>query len=150
MGTKVIPTIDATKPAIAFSGASETHAVDETFTVQLKANSQGADVNGYDLLLPYDKASMEIVSVKSTLPTFQIYQFDRGSYYSITGIKLLSAKGPTVFNNDPILEFTLKGKKKGTYYVEIMPERGKEVSKFVDKDVKIIKPQFQPVMVEIK
>jgi hypothetical protein len=149
-GTKVVPTVDTAKPALAFGGATEKHPIDETFTIQLKADSQGADVNGYDLLLPYDKSSLEIVSVKSLLPTFQIYQFDRTSYYSITGIKLLSAKGATVFNKEPILEFTLKGKKKGVYSVEIMPERGKEMSKFVDKDVKIIKPQFQPVIVEIQ
>lgn len=149
-GTMVVPTVDTTKPALAFGGATEKHAVDETFTVQLKGDSQEADVNGYDLLIPYDKKSLEIVSVKSLLPEFQIYQFDRTSYYSITGIKLLSAKGATVFNKVPILEFTLKGKKPGTYSFEIMPERGKEVSKFVDKDVKIIKPQFQPVIVEIQ
>lgn len=147
----VIPTLDPTRPSLQFSAVANTaHSVDETFTVQLTANSQGADVNGYDILLPYDKSSLEIVEVKSLVDTFQTYQFDRGDYYAITGIKLLSAQGPAVFANQPILEFTLKGKKPGKYTLAVMPEKGKETSKFVDKDVKIIKPQFQPIIVEIQ
>ena len=149
---KVIPTLDAAKPALSFVSVSDPsgYKVGDEITFQIKANSQGADVNGYDLLFPYDKDSIEILETKTAIDTFQIFAHDRNDYYAVTGLKLLSVTAATPFNDTPILEMKVKAKKAGTYYLEILPERGKETSKFVDKDIKIIQPQIQPVKLEIK
>lgn len=149
---RTIPTIDPSLPSLTFQAAAGTsHAANEEFTIQIKANSQGADINGYDLLFPYDKNAFEILEVKSLSPSFQIYQFDRVDYYSVTGIKLLNVKDPTPFTEaQPILEMKLKGKQKGKLYIDVLKSKGKETSKFVDKDIKIIEPQLQPIELEIQ
>jgi hypothetical protein len=147
---RVIPTIDVTQPNLSFAAAAPQVQVGQEVTVSVNANSQGADINGYDLLFAYDKDLFEIVDAKSALDTFQIYQFDRGEYYAITGIKLLNVKEATPFAGGSILEMKIKPKKAGTIYLEVIPERGKETSKFVDKDVKIVKPQLQPIKLEIR
>lgn len=149
---KVIPTLDATKPALSFTSVDNmaSYKVGDEITVRIKANSQGADVNGYDLLFPYDKSMFDILSTKSAIDTFQIFAHDREDYYAVTGLKLLSVTDPTPFTDTEILEMKIKPKKAGVIYLEVLPERGKETSKFVDKDIKIIQPQIQPIKLEIK
>lgn len=149
---KIIPTLDATRPALSFSSAAGTTGLraNEEIKVSIKGNSQGADIYGYDLLFPYDKNLFEITQVKSLVEGFDIVRHDRGDYYAITGFKIPSQTNPTPFNDTDIIELTVVAKRPGTVYIELMPERGKETSKFVDKDIKIIQPQIQPIKLEIQ
>lgn len=150
--TRVIPTIDSSRAAVEVvaTDRAAAHTVGQEFTIQILANSQGADIYGYDLLFPYDKEAIEIVSVTSTVQAFQISPHDRDTYYSVTGIKSLNETGVTAFDNTAILEITLKGLKAGTYYFEVLPELGKETSQFVDKDMKVVQPQIAPIKLEIR
>lgn len=149
---KVIPTIDTTRPALSFTSVSEpqTYRVNQEITVRIKANSLGGDIYGYDLLFPYDKTMFEIVETKSALDSFQIFSHDREDYYAVTGLKLLSVTTPVIFEDTEILEMTIKPLKAGTIYLEVLAERGKETSKFVDKDSKVIQPQIQPIKLDIQ
>ncbi len=149
---KIIPTLDMTKPALSFNSAAGTTGLraNTEIKVNIKGNSQGADIYGYDLLFPYDKNLFEITQVKSLVEGFDIVRHDRGDYYAITGFKIPSQTNPTPFNDTEIIELTVVAKRPGTIYIELMPERGKESSKFVDKDIKIIQPQIQPIKLEIQ
>lgn len=145
-----IPTVDPSSPYLTFAAAETGAPANQEMKVVIKANSQGADVNGYDLLIPYDKNMFEIKDAVSKQEAFQIYQFDRGDYYSITGIKLLNVTDATPFADSDIIELTIVPKQKGPLYIEVVAEKGKETSKFVDNEVQIIKPQFQPIKLEIQ
>lgn len=145
---RVIPTIDPNRPSLRFEGPAAAR-VGEEITVRAYADSQGADINGYDLLLAYDSSKFKIVRVESAKKTFKVYTYDRGSYYSITGIKDLNDTSATPFTPDkPLLTFVLRGVEPGVHFLEVIPSRGKETSKFVDADVTVIKPQLQPIRLE--
>jgi hypothetical protein len=149
-GTRVIPTIDVSKPAVVISPveAKQGYSVGQEFSVKINGNSQGADIAGYDLLFGYNPEAYDILEVKSLIPSFQIFSTPRPkeSYLSVTGIKLLSAKGVTAFSPDkPMLEVKIRGKKPGKFYLDVLPTKGKETSKFVDSKVNVITPQFQPI-----
>ncbi|MFW5703667.1 MAG: hypothetical protein ACOCXQ_02430 [Patescibacteria group bacterium] len=152
MQERPIPTLDPSMAAVTFASSNGNNqaTVGEETSIQIKADSLGADVNGYDMLIPYDTAAFEIVEAVSLQDAFQIYQFDRGDYYAITGIKLLNVTDPTVFEDTEIIELRIIPKRAGNLYLEVMEERGKETSKMVDNEVRIIKPQFQPIKLEIQ
>jgi hypothetical protein len=145
-----IPTVDPSSSYLTFATAETVVPVNQEIKLMIKANSQGVDVSGYDLLIPYDKNMFKIKGAVSKQEAFQIYQFDRGDYYSITGIKLLNVTDPTPFADSDIIELTIVPKQKGALYIEVISEKGKETSKFVDSEVKVIKPQFQPIKLEIQ
>lgn len=126
-----------------------TATVGEPVEVALEANSKGADVNGYDLLIPYDKTSFEITNVVSLKDSFEVYPKDREDYYSVTGIKLLNETDPTPFENEPIIQFEIVPKQAGELYIDVMAERGKETTKFVDANVQLIKPQIKPIKITV-
>lgn len=151
MQDRPVPTVDPSTSALTFGTAEggTSATVGQEVVVQIKANSQGSDVNGYDLLIPYDQNAFEIIEATSAREEFQIYQFDRGDYFSITGIKLLTVTDPTPFADDAIINLRIRPKMKGNLYLEVAPEIGRETSKFVDNEVRIIKPQFQPIKLEI-
>ena len=145
-----IPEIDNSKPWTKFQASTTDPQINQDFTVAIQADSKEADIYGYDLLIKYDKAQFDIIDAKSAMESFQIFQHDRDTYFAITGIKRLNEQEATPFSGSNIIELTVRAKQAGPLYMQIMPEVGEETSKFVDKDVKVITPQFQPIRLEIK
>ncbi|MCX7996667.1 MAG: hypothetical protein N2691_02795 [Patescibacteria group bacterium] len=150
--TRTIPTIDPTQPSVVFAATQEgSFPVGQEVVIRVVANSNGADVNGFDLLFPYDKEAFEIVDAVSINKAFRIYKHDRKTYFSITGIKDINVRDATPFSPEsPVLELKVKANKPGTFYLEVAPRIGKETSKFVDKDITVINPQFQPIKLEFR
>ena len=103
------------------------------------------------MLFLYDPTSIEVVSVTSIDPMFDVFKFNNSGYVSITGTKKLSVNTPSVFTNSKVLSIVVKGKKSGTTPVLIAPQLGREKTKFVDDKAEKITPQLgQAVQLSIQ
>ncbi|MBP9690782.1 hypothetical protein KBD81_01740 [Candidatus Woesebacteria bacterium] len=130
--------------------APESAAVGQEVEVTVNAFSGSKDISGYDMLLGIDPMQWEVVSIRSASPDFQIQQFDRGMYHSVTAYKNLEIKTPTVFENTPILNLTLKAKNTGEQLVTVMGANGQEKTQFIDKDVTVIEPQVGSTFISVQ
>jgi len=138
---------DRTIPWIEMRADSTSVSVGDTVKVTMYGFSGGKDITGYDALIGIDPEVYEVLSIESVAPGFQIFKFDKGMYYSITGIKDVHMTDATVFDNTALLTITLKPKKKGENIVTILTSKDKERTKFVDKNVEVLTPQIGSVFI---
>lgn len=122
--------------------------------VQITVHGFSADkeVVGYDMLLGIDTEAFSVVSVTSKAPGFQIFDFDKGIYRSVTGIKDLQATEKTLFNNTELVIVELMPKRAGKSVVTILSTKGQEKSQFVYEEgaeVRSVVPQIGSVELEI-
>lgn len=126
-----------------------TYMMNENITLKISGFSQGKDITGYDLVLPIDTTMFEVVSTTSVMPGFSIFEFDKGSYRTVTGIKDVGVQDVTAFDNTALVEIVLKPKKQGTSTIGFS-EQGKEKTQFVDSEVNVIVPQGGSLQVEVQ
>lgn len=141
--------------------------VGDTIDIVLTGFSEGKDINGYDVLIGYDPEMVDIGNSKedknlkpvvtSLVQTYEVYPFKKNSYVTITGVKKLEVKTPTIFNNDGLVKISAKAKKAGTAIFTILPSyqkstasKVKEETKMTDKNVNVIIPQLQSIQVAIQ
>jgi len=141
---------DRTIPWIEVRSDKESASIGETVTVTMYGFSGGKDITGYDALIGIDPEAFEVISLESATPGFQIFKFDRGMYYSVTGIKDVQMKDATVFDDTALLTVVLKPKKTGENVVTILTSKDNEKTKFVDKDVNVLTPQIGSVFISVK
>ena len=140
------------KPWISFTqeNVQTALAVNKEATFTVSGFSEGKNIEGYDILFLNDPERFEIISIESIHPSFQIYQFKKTTHITVTGVKQLTSTDPTVFDETPILKITIKPKVKGKIVIAFIDSVKKEQTKLVDTQVTVIKPQLQPLTVEIK
>lgn len=124
-------------------------AVNEEFAVLVNGYSDGANIDGYDVLFSYDPEKVEVLAVESLVEGFNIQEFIRNNFVSVTGYKRLDVDAETPFDNTPLLRITLAARDTGEIELGVLPAKGPETSKFTDADVNVIKPQVKPLMLEI-
>lgn len=141
---------DPNKPWIAFSEEVQTnHPVDQPMTLIVKATSLQKDIQGFDIIFANEPRRFEIVSIENLNPAFEIFKFDKKDHITVTGLKQLSIDKPTIFTDTPLLKVTIKPKLKGKMVITFVDTANKEQTKFVDDKVEVIRPQLQPLTVEI-
>ncbi len=121
-----------------------------TKTIYIKGTSANRDITGYDMLIAYDPTVLEVVSVNSVLPDYEIFKFDRGDHMTITGIKNFKKREPVTFNGENILQMVVKAKKQGNSVVSLNSSMGQEKTQLVDAEVKVIEPQIGSIQLEIQ
>lgn len=143
---------DETKPWFKLITESDPrpYAQGEDIVIILKGFSENNDINGYDVLLQYDKEALDIISVESLPRTFEIRQISKNTHLTITGYKDITVNTPTIFNDDSLVKIVARGKKSGTTALSLLPDVKKEKTKMVDKQVRIIAPQLEGLEVEIQ
>jgi hypothetical protein len=171
----IIPTPNTSEPfneqkpwfKLTTEGDKKQYNVGDTIEIVLKGYSEGKDINGYDVLVGYDPEMVDIGTstadknlkpvVTSLVQTFEVYPFKKNSYITITSVKKLEVKTPTIFNNDGLVKITSKAKKAGTVKFSILPSYQKnamskvrEETKMTDKSVNVIIPQLQSIEVAIQ
>lgn len=112
--------------------------------------SQTKDIHGYDLILAYDPELIDVISLESLAPSFEIKQIQKKSHLTITGFKRLDVTSATPLANDQLLRVTAVSKKAGQGVVSILSEVGKERTKLVDSQVQVIIPQVQGIQLAIQ
>ncbi len=119
------------------------YAVGQDIELTVNADSSNVPVTGYDLLFSYDPASISVMSVTSSDPTFDVFTFNNSNFVSVTGTKKLSISSQTAFMNSPILSITVRAKKAGMTPVVITPQLGPEKTKMVDNKAQIVYPKLE-------
>lgn len=139
-GVKTV-TIDENKPYMKLSADGASYSAGQTIMLNVLAGSQNLDVNGFDLLFSYDDKAVEVVKITSGLETYDIFPYYNTGYVSITGTKKLSVNTATSLNNTPIVVIEVRPKQSGQFSFSIDAERGKEKTKMVDNQARIVIPQ---------
>ncbi len=132
------------------STSSGTFSVGETKKLYINGTSGNRDVTAYDFLLVYDPTMLEIQTVTSALPDYEIFKFDRGDHMTITGIKDFKKREPVMFTGSNILEIVVKAKRQGSTVFSLQPDIGQEKTQIVDAEVKVIEPQIGSIQLTIQ
>lgn len=136
------------KMMLVGAGAGQ-YPMTSNITVTLTGSSDNKDIVGYDALVKYDPAFLDVVSVTSANPSFQISTFRKTNGLSITGTKSLSVKTSTVFQSSTLVTVVFKPKSRGNTMVSVVSNEGKESSKFIDTSSTILVPQVEPITLAI-
>lgn len=149
----VVPTAKPTvtrfgKLDISTSTANVTDGQD--VIVVISGDSMGKEIVGYDSLIVYDKSALTLQSAKSAIVDFTIFKFDRPSHLSLTAVKNLNSKTPTVLNKTPMVELVFKAVKPGTFSIVLQSDIDKESTKMVDEKTNILYPNLSSVMITVK
>ncbi len=113
----------------------------EEVTLNLNANSNGVEIVGFDALIGYDKTAFDLISVKSLIPDFKLYQFSKEDYLAITSTKSVSSQVKSPLNGG-VVELVFKAKKVGNFNFFVKSTSGKEKTKFVDSQTQVIYPKL--------
>lgn len=122
----------------------------EEFTIGVYGFSGGRDVVGFDILIGIDQNAFEVKSITSQLSDYIVRDFNRESYFSITGIKNPQKNDVTILDNTALLTVVLKAKQKGESMVTLLASEGNERTKYVDNNVAILTPQLGSVLINVK
>jgi len=121
----------------------------EEIIFNLTADSSGIDVVGYDVLINYKSADINLLSLTSTIPSFSVYKNQQGDKLAITGIKKLSSTESNILKGEKIISLSLKPNKKGKFTIGLMERANKETTKFVNEKTKIFYPVLNSVTIEV-
>ncbi|MFA9289372.1 MAG: hypothetical protein ACEQSA_05865 [Weeksellaceae bacterium] len=124
--------------------------VGQDLTLDVVASSTGKDITGYDVLIYIDRTMFDIVSVTSDLPNFSIYQFDKKTHLTVTGIKDLQDRTQSIFDNTILLKVVVRPKQVGSGTVSLYKSEGKEKTQLVDAQVTVIEPQIGSSQISIQ
>lgn len=124
--------------------------VGDSVTILIKGSSGGKDVTGYDVLIGYDKDILQIGTVTTDTPDYEIFKFEKNTHMTVTGIKDFQKKDVSILDNTTLLKLTFTVKQKGKAMVSVFPSQGKENTQFVDAEVKVVKPQIGSLELEVK
>lgn len=131
----------------------ETAKVGEPIQVAIHGFSADKEIVGYDMLLGVDTEVFTVVSVTSKAPGFQIFDFDKTTYHSVTGIKDLQTTANTQFNDAELVVVELMPIRAGKSVVTVLSTNGQEKSQFVYEDgdeIRSVVPQIGSVQLEIE
>ena len=135
--------LDITAPAASMS-------IGQDVIITISGDSVGKEIVGYDGLVTYDKTALMLQSAKSIIKDFTIFKFDRSNHLSLTAVKNLNSKTPTILSKTPMAELIFKAVKPGTYSIEIQSDIDKESTKMVDEKTNVLYPNLSSVMVSVK
>jgi len=119
-------------------------------TVVISGDSIGKEIVGYDALISYDKSALILQNAKSTIVDFSLFKFDRSAHLSLTSVKNLNSKTPTVLKDTPMIELVFKTTKSGAFPIVIQSDIDKESTKMVDEKTNVFYPNLSSIMVNVK
>ncbi|OGK21059.1 hypothetical protein A2866_01875 [Candidatus Roizmanbacteria bacterium RIFCSPHIGHO2_01_FULL_39_8] len=136
--------------AFSLTASQSSVAVNSPVTVTLEADSNGKAVVGYDLILQYDPAALEITSATSLLPDFTVYPIKSADHYSVTATKKITSEDPSIFNQAGVLNLIVTPKKSGSQSLRLVSNLGNEKTQMVDETTKVIYPAVSEITLEVK
>lgn len=150
----VIPTAGPTEGSLSLVPQKKEVMLAESVNIDLKAQSEGKNIVGYDIVLFYDPLSFEFVEAKSTIPDFKIYSYNRGTYLLLTSVKSLSSQAPTVFGSETdgqtIATLNFKPKKSGKFNFSLRQSTGSDVTDLVTDETEVLSPSLIDTSIEVK
>lgn len=106
--------------------------------VQVQADSKGEDVSGFDLLFKSDPTMYSFAKAQVPDGSYDIMQQDQNGHVTITGIKKLSVSTAKKFSGNTLVEIPVTVKQAGTVNIVLIPTKGKQKTKLVDAQSRVI------------
>lgn len=147
----ITPTIAVNGGTLSMTvlGDSQKHRLGENLVIEIKAHSPKIDVVSYDIILSYSKDAFNLVEVKSTQPSFEIYKKTLPDHLSLTGIKKIGQTGENLWSGEKIIRLVFQPKKIGRFTFKILGQMGKEKTQLVDTKSEIYYPLTDQLEVAI-
>lgn len=125
------------------------YKVGQPIALQVFADSDEADIVGFDVLLQYDKQGFSITSTTTPLEGYTIVPTETDTHLSITAVQNPGSDNKFIFSDEEILELVLNPLSVGTYEFSIVPNIGEETTKFVSTNSQILIPQTATFTIEV-
>lgn len=145
----LVPVPKSGKISLRIVGGEIRHAIGDYLTLEVAADSEGADIAGYDIIFQYDKKAFELVSSESQIADFQLYKFIAPGLLTITGAKRLSSANSNIWTGQNIVKITLKPLRVGKFGFSLLPTAGHDKTQMVDSQTKVHQPELNQVSVNI-
>jgi len=100
--------------------------VSEPIVLTLLADSAGAPITGYDLVLNYDSQTVVFKQADNLLTSFSIFKTDQPGRLTVTGYSKPDQQTKKVFKDSPLLKLTFEAKKIGQANFQIVWEKNKK------------------------
>lgn len=84
------------------------YQVGELVTLLVAADSKGASITGYDVILNFDPKMVSFVEVKGRLDEFQVFSSTKDGKVFVSAIKKLNAKQESVFSETQLIGVNFK------------------------------------------
>jgi hypothetical protein len=130
-------------------GTASRFPKNQNVVLQIRANSDGKIIYGYDVLVDYDTMAFDLISATSRFPDFTLYKFPKDNYLALTVIQSVTSSKTYIFQDQTVAQLVFKPKKAGSFTFSINPAHGKEKTKLVDNKAQIIYPKTNNLTVEI-
>jgi len=115
----------------------------------VKADSNGQNISGFDLLIGYDNDAFNLVKASPQKTQFAIYPYQRNGYLAITGTKMINVNETTIFKEDEVIELVFQAKSGGRHTFSLEPAIGRETTKMVDGKANILNVQTNEITVDV-
>ncbi len=150
----VMPTVAPTQGSLTLTSDLTGYSLSDNIVLNLKGQSAGKNVVGYDVVLYYDPLAVDFVEVRSSLPDFKIYSYNRSDYLLLTAVKGLESTTPTVLgsadSSQPMATIVFKPKKSGKSNFSLRQSTGKDITDLVTDQTEVLNPSLQDLTVEVK
>jgi hypothetical protein len=131
-------------------GGGTTLPVGQEGNIILTAFSAGENIDGYDIMLGFDPEKVEIVEVTSLLDTHDMFETIRSDYVSATAIKPPDIEQETVFDETPLVQYTIRALEAGETEIRILPTKSVETTQLTNEEALPTSPQVDSLTIEIE
>lgn len=121
----------------------------QNITIQMTIDTNNENIVGWDGLIDYDFNAFNFISATSNIKDFKIYSFKRENHISLTSIKSLESKTPSIFKGELVATVVFQPKQTGVFSIGLKPEIGKEKTDMINTVTKRIYPQLNSLRLEI-
>lgn len=104
--------------------------------VPVAMNSEGRQVVGYNLIIQYNPATVQVGKITSAISDFTVNQseINRG-FIVIDGNKAPTSTASSVFSNTPVINVPVTVNSAGNFTIRLVEKNGRDESKFYDETV---------------
>lgn len=145
----VPPTITMTRGFINLKSEVALYDQNTPINLGLIADSSGENVTAFDTVISYDPMSIDFVSADSSDPNFKVYTYKKDNRLTLTVAKTGLSAEPSVFKGGEIVKLVFTSRAKGDFIFEVLPQFGKETTKFVNEKTEVISPGVNKITVKV-
>jgi len=145
----IIPTVEMSKGYINLKNDLVLNKLNSPANLTIVADSNSENITAFDTLVVFDPTAFDFVSAQSVDPNFKVYPYVKDNGLTLTVVKTGPSTVPSVFNNTQIVSLIFQPKKTGQFIFRVVPSVGKETTKFVNDQTKIIYPAVNEIKVTV-
>lgn len=151
--TAVIPTLvptSGTSMTLETDLSGGSMKVGDMVELNLFADSNGKNIVGYDVVMYYDSLAFDFKKGLSSLADYNIFTYQKGHYFTITGLKKLQIAPSPMTKANKLVTLTFQATKAGKFEFLLKPSNDKDKTDLVTDKTEVLIPALNKVVVEVK